>query len=1115
MKINKSLFRISLIAGLLLLALAAAGSALASAAQSQTGDTQSQTGDTQAQPAVVMGGTITGWVSSPGGFPLPAGTLVKLFEPGGDTVRGIAAPDLDTGDFSLPNVPNGLYVVKAVPPEASGYTQSEPTAVSIINAPVNVGELALTEAQILGLVTAPDGLTPAPADVFVYLGDGRLFQHIDAPAGAFNVGGLPVGSYGVQAFPASDDPFWRSERVSVTISDPALTQTLTLNLADAQLWGTTEDEMGAPVGFAWVIAANGLGNHAGDFSSASGYWALGGLPDGEYWLTALPPWRNDGLLPPEAITFTVPGVTSPITLTFGAPPKTVTGTVTTNTGLPVENAQITARRMNLPGRAETLSAADGSYTLGLSRGLWALTVQPISTTVPADWVYPQPPQLVWFQHNNQPESREQNFTVILSDATVTGVVELPGGGTPTFTVTVGLHSSEGVGARSDIDPLDGSFELSVPNGGYKVNIHSHDPNYLGPIVAPINVPMNGSVDLGTLTLLARDAAITGTITSGGSGVEGIPVVAWREGAAGSLRTQSGPGGQYVLAVSEGEWHVQPAPRADQPYLYGGAGESVTLASGGVVTDVNFELSAADATINGVLVDENGTPVTNAEGWASAWQIGNPAIHNGAPLTNGAFAILLPAGSYRVAAILPPGSNYTSAAEEEVTVASGETLTITLTVQLKNASIIGSLWDPRHEDIVEGVNGAVGAWEASNWVAAPINAGNGSYKLDVAAGLWRLNFRIDPDAGYVKLIGARTIPVTAWHLHVVPLPIVPKDATLNGIVLNPSGSPLPGATVVAKAVDGPVYDVWLQTRSDANGEFSLEVPWGCYRLGAAGGDPAWINPLEKHVCVAEGGVSSGNTLQFVQPDATISGTLTVTDTAEGGAVHLWAWSDDGGFTRGVYTVTLSGNEATGPYALDVISNTTWHIGAVYETESDYWFGRVDVTLGAGNATQDITLDGPYPKPAPVVVTFDASQPQSIDLADGTNIYIPSNAMPATGMVTLRVVPIATLPHQKHANVLRYGYAFLATDESGAAIEEHFNQNVVITFHYDEASLNPLHIYEPWLKPAYYSTTDERWEFPESYVVDMAANVISMEIDHFTDFAITGVTGYAVYLPAIRR
>ncbi len=1069
-------------------------------------------------PAYALSGTISGQVTSPGGYPLPAGTVVKLFTPGSENVVGQASPALNDGSYSFGPVPNGLYVLKAVPPAGSGLTQSLPRPVSVVSGPVSGVTLNLTTPQISGVVTAPDGVTPADAVVNVLAGDGTLFQQVPAPGGQFLAGGLPPGGYWLRGLPTTDDPYWKSDLMSVDVPDLNANQTVTITLEDAHLWGYVHDEFGAAIPNAAVVAARGDGDHQSDHTSASGYWAIGDLVSGPYTLVAFPPVENIGLLHSEPQEVTLPGATNPYTLVLNTPPKVVSGEVRTNTGIPVTNAQVIARRVHKAGFAEVLTGAGGSYEIQLSSGLWALSVHPISGSVPADWVFPLPPQLVYFQFNNDPQTHQQDFTVLTADAAVNGVVEMPGGGVPPFTTTVALHNSEGIGRATQIDPGDGSFTIAIPNGGYKVAVHPEDPAYLGPVVEPIQVPPDGAYDLGTLTLVAKDAMITGTVTNeAGIGVEGVPMVAWRPGAPGSQQTHSGPDGMYALAVSGETWHIQPAPGPELPYLYTGDGARVDVPPAGVVADVDFSLIAADATIAGVLVDGEGNPITDVDGWASAHKVGDPAFHNGAPIVNGAFTIFIPDGTYHVAAHLPAGSPYVSTGERQVSIASGETITLTLPLTEKDASIAGALWDPRNNDVVAGVAGIVGAWQASNWAATHINTGNGTYKLDVASGIWHLNYRIDPSAGYAKISGPKNIPLQSGQTAVVPLPIIPKDAAISGTVLDPDGSPLPGAVVIAKGLSGAVSHLWLHTHADQDGNFTLAVPFGRYRLGAAGGQPGWIKPVEKIVEAPPGGVSDGHTLQFQLPDATIEGTLTVQNAQGDGTVYVWAWSDDGGFTHGRFPVTYDpgSGEASGPYNLDVISGTVWHLGAVLETPSQYWFGRAAVHVTGSKIVQDLDLLGPHPKPGPVVVTFEAANPQRIALADGTHIFIPGGAMPVEGLVTLRIVPIATLPHQHHARLIKYGYAFLATDEAGMPIEAHFNQEVVIHFAYDEDELVQSGIPEPWLKPAYFSTTTNEWTFPVSYVVDTDADQVVMQIDHFTDFALTANASTALYMPVIRR
>jgi hypothetical protein len=1064
------------------------------------------------------GGMISGVVTSPGGYPLPEGTLVRLSDPMNGNARGEAQPDLNTGAFSLGPVPNGMYLVRAVPPLASGYTPSQPKPVHVFNAPVDTGELELTLPQVLGTVVNPLTSTPVDAAVKISRLGGMPFQEAAAPGGSFALGGLPVGGYILVAYPTGDLPLWQSLPVTLSITSTVVSQTVELTLQQADLWGYTQDSSGNPVKDARVFVNQVMNGRGWDLSNEHGFWAIGGLPQGSYWLGAAAPREHPDLLPPALITVTLPGAANPYTLIFGSPEKVLQGAVTTNTGAPVFHAQVVAHRVNVAGAAEALSAADGSYELQLSPGLWAVTVKPVTDTTPSDWVFNLPPQFVFFRMDRLPQVENLDFTVITADASVSGVVVMPDGSPPPFTVTIGLMDNEGIGRRVETPAGDGSFDISLPNGGYKVFVNPQDAGYVGPQLDPIQLAPQGHLDLGNIPLLPRDAQITGLVSlNGGAPAADIPIVAWRPGIPGTLNATTGEDGQYILAVSAGTWHVQPAPAKDQPYLYSGPGQDITLVSGGTQPDVDFSLAAADARIVGTLVDEAQNPVVDAEGWAAARSLSDAEVHNGAPIANGQFTIYVPAGDYNVAAMLSAGSPYMSGSERMVSAVSGEAAPVTITLRVKDAHIVGALVDVRQRPMsqpVTGVSGMVSAWSGGNWGVAPINPGNGTYRMDVADGLWRLNYRIDPDADYARLRAGFNVTAPENFTATVPLPVTRKDGLITGTVLAPDGAPLAGALVVVNGSGPVVNGIWLETRSDASGLFSIEVPHGVYRLGAAYNQDGWIKPIERAVLVPENGISGGNVLQFRLADAEISGTLTVTNTDQGGMVLVSGWSEDGGFVRGQFPITLtSGSTAVGAYSLDVISNTTWRLKAVFETETRFWFGTTRVEVGEAGAVQDITLAGPISKPAPVVVTFDALQPQHIDLADGTSIFIPGGAMPVSGTVTLRIVPVAGLPWQRHAAILNYGYSFYASGEDGLPIEESFNQDVVISFAYNRRDLQDHHMREDDLRPVYFSTVENRWVFPQSYVIDMERNRVVMQINHFTDYILAGeqAGSFQTYLP----
>lgn len=240
---------------------------------------------------------------------------------------------------------------------------------------------------------------------------------------------------------------------------------------------------------------------------------------------------------------------------------------------------------------------------------------------------------------------------------------------------------------------------------------------------------------------------------------------------------------------------------------------------------------------------------------------------------------------------------------------------------------------------------------------------------------------------------------------------------------------------------------------------------------------------------------------------ITGTLSLQNGAAlTGTVTLWTWSGGDQYNKVIARLI----DGSGTYTMPVISNTLWHPGAAFE-----YITHTRVTVGNGNATQNLVLSGPYPKPNPLAITFDTSEAQYLELGDGTRIYIPAGVLPVSGRVLLRITPTATFPHQHHANVYRYGYTFEAFDAEGNPIEQHFNQDVLIVFTYSKAELIAGGINESQLKPAYFSTTTDSWTFPDAYVVDTLNNVVSMQIDHFTDFALTSSEQFNVFLPIVMK
>jgi hypothetical protein len=274
---------------------------------------------------------------------------------------------------------------------------------------------------------------------------------------------------------------------------------------------------------------------------------------------------------------------------------------------------------------------------------------------------------------------------------------------------------------------------------------------------------------------------------------------------------------------------------------------------------------------------------------------------------------------------------------------------------------------------------------------------------------------------------------------------------------------------------------------------------------------FINPKMKAVNVPKDGIASVM-LQYRDPDAWITGTVALDNAppVAPGWVYLWAWSPDDG-----YSATQA--RVGGMYTLPVVSGQAWKVVAAYELGSNYWMSRTLVSVSTpGVVNQNLTLAGPRVKPAPVSVVFDASQDQSIELSDGTRIYIPGGAMPAAGRVVLHITPLAAAPHHRNGDVLGIHYAFEAFTEDGQPITQNFNQDVAITLKYDPDDVLAMGLNLNRLRPAYFSTTTNSWTIPDSYVVDEAHSEITMQIDHFTKFSILNTEAPSqVFLPIVLR
>ena len=132
-----------------------------------------------------------------------------------------------------------------------------------------------------------------------------------------------------------------------------------------------------------------------------------------------------------------------------------------------------------------------------------------------------------------------------------------------------------------------------------------------------------------------------------------------------------------------------------------------------------------------------------------------------------------------------------------------------------------------------------------------------------------------------------------------------------------------------------------------------------------------------------------------------------------------------------------------YQLDVVMNSVWHVGAIYEDHDNGFYYEsaeavVLVPSPGGQATQHLELQGPYMLPQPFIVSFNGSQMQTIVMPDGVTLTIPPGAMVTSGTVTLFIFPKQALRPEADSACIGAGYEIFAVDQNGVMITQFYKK-----------------------------------------------------------------------------
>ncbi|MEM7033999.1 MAG: carboxypeptidase-like regulatory domain-containing protein, partial [Chloroflexota bacterium] len=1095
-----------------------------------------------------------------------------------------------SGEFGLA-LPRDDYELIAHPnyhpDNDDSYTKSMPVNFSAPgpNAGTNLqlDPVKLTYPRLIGYVLDPQGKRVS-TNVLIEKSDlsyedfsfTEALGNNDVP---FRFGGMPDGNYEIQADPPWHNPDGYGSSIPEMFVvqpdsqyDPAHTEHISLTLGIPNFIGEIyfPDDNGCfecPVPHVDVkLEIEGGGFEARASTGYDGKFSFSGLPAGDFVLSFfLPHELQADWNPPAPYEFNLPSALDTKDGEFeivpAFRPKTVFGKVEfSDDGEGVPDAEVIAQNEESGQRAKVLTDPDGNYELKLRGGAWRIWAQPQDHT--AGW-YSDPEDEAWveFDEDDEEETDEINLEVhrISQDdfvEIVGQIVSSDNSPLPNNVVSVELCDDFGLCFGSPVPPA-GNFQFYVLPGFYIASVQVKPGSGLVPPQDNHeDVYAFDDVDLGTLVLRSRTAADAGRLTgrviisATGQGLSGVEINAFSDNDFATTETYTN--GQYAVNLFPGFWDAGPElteAQEDEYLILPPAQRHGLLASGEVISNVNFFLVKRDAIIKGNIVESGTTtPVTdlNAVAYAERCNDNNRChiVDESDVLADGSFELNVIGGpnqSYTVGVWILD-RDYISGDGETVSVTAGETVTdVNVEVIPAGTRIFGKLEDGNTGQPVVIEATIYASDEAGNyWVEDKLWPEKTPYEYEVFVPTpttnpvsWTIGVWVDPSTGYIvdpaspavnKIVQPNATSISA------DLTVVQLTDFVSGTV-HAANVPIPYAYVFVEGLEDTDQEgLFFEGQADKDGNFSIPVLPGEYEVGAFL-PPDRVDTLLPPV-LQTWSSNADNPINIAFRERTtgagaltISGSLSLAENQRDTdnqvviiIVGLVAWSPEYGF------VDITGNTDTG-YELPVEPNSTWHIWAYYEDLENNAYYESNVTqfnvTDSSITNADIVLTkADFELPDTVCESFDSTRFQRIILPSRSDLPEPlmeiqPNTIPATGTVKICATPKVGV--REGHNVVGFAYELAAYDSSGTIIEENFDKDVRLIFYLTQNAI-PAGSTISDLEFGFFSTARQEWQGLTDVFIDETDLFVTGKLNHFSTWAMrvpTSTGDEYLYMPVILR
>ncbi|HJT17814.1 MAG TPA: carboxypeptidase regulatory-like domain-containing protein [Thermoanaerobaculia bacterium] len=534
----------------------------------------------------------------------------------------------------------------------------------------------------------------------------------------------------------------------------------------------------------------------------------------------------------------------------------INGTVTdSGNGIHLPNMVVAA--YNVTGTQQVAFAttdSNGNYTLTLSPGSYRLLAYDNAHTYATTYA------------GDADSFETSTITTVTGDGngpsfalrragTITGTVVAASSGTPLAGMTVAAYNS-GSGTRRGFTQTDsaGKYTLVLPPGPYRVAAYADNGTYSARFyndqpsfatAADINVVSGQSAALTNLRL-ALSSHVSGNVIDADTNLplsNKIVVIYTTDGTQlGSVVTDAL--GNFTATLAAGDYKLVAADTS-RIYATGYIGDAnsftnepyVSTQAGQNMSGVQIPMHRAGV-VNGEIVDASNAPLAGIT--VAAYNDDGTQRATTQTSSSGAYSLLLPPGSYRIAAYDPSLVYATEFYPDRILFNDARPVTVIENVTLngidvslvQGGKISGTITDRQSGAAIGGIT--VAAYDADgNLISSGTSASNGKFALVVPAGAYRF-IAFDNQLRYITAYsGGASNFETAGSMSVAAASTnqlnfaLGQGVRLSGSVVDQSAPFTPVSDVEIGALDAAGNRVASATVSA--GTFNLVVAPGTYRL----------------------------------------------------------------------------------------------------------------------------------------------------------------------------------------------------------------------------------------------------------------------------------------------